>query len=423
VFYGSVVSERTLSLFVLKLDPQVSNATLAFFFALTPLTAVLTGLAGPLADLRGKKRVMVPFYFAAAPFLILLSVVPWFRGVLSPWHLVMSTAVTLACFSLVRAIGFVGWMPLINDNVPDESRGRFFGRLRTAWQTALVVFTAMIGWFLGSRPDLWKFQVLFAFSFVACIAMTAGTMRIPEAPVSPGPAVHTTSQRLVLPLKDKSFVRLLVFIALYNVAAAFAGPFGIRILKTTLQAGDDFVVWMDSMAGLGAVLTLNMAGRFVDRFGGRLMFSMSLPPLAAVNLVWLFIRPGHPLWPHMALAYALLQGILVAAIGVGITDMILGSSREGHRGTYINHAYVAGMLAAGVGPYLGAAVARLFEGADATLGPLEFDSNRWVFVVRSVLLLTPLLLIPRLSRECGGKVGEALRRLSIHARGLKAFGR
>jgi hypothetical protein len=82
-----------------------------------------------------------------------------------------------------------------------------------------------------------------------------------------------------------------------------------------------------------------------------------------------------------------------------------------------------GGRAAGVGPYLGAAVARLFEEADAALGPLEFDANRWVFVVRSVLLLTPLLLIPRLSRECGGKLGEALRRLSIHARGLKAFGR
>ncbi|NLE67533.1 MAG: hypothetical protein GX608_08945 [Lentisphaerae bacterium] len=53
-----------------------------------------------------------------------------------------------ACYTC-RWLGFAGWFPLINDNVPGETRGRFFGRLRTTWQSALIISTALLGWFFG----------------------------------------------------------------------------------------------------------------------------------------------------------------------------------------------------------------------------------------------------------------------------------
>jgi hypothetical protein len=64
-------------------------------------------------------------------------------------------------------VGFAGWFPLIGDNVPEVARGRFFGRLRTAWQTVLVICTAATGWFLGEHPAVWQFQVLFGIAVAA----------------------------------------------------------------------------------------------------------------------------------------------------------------------------------------------------------------------------------------------------------------
>jgi len=275
-----------------------------------------------------------------------------------------------------------------------------------------VACTCGVGLFLGREPGLARFQIVFAAAFAANVAMTFGIMRIPEAPIVERADRPAFWEMLTVPFRDPPFVAFIVFGVLYNLAIAMAGPFAVRCMKGTLGAGDNYVVWMDTLASIGAAATLPLWGWFVDRFGSRPIFALLLPPLALLNLLWLVVSPGQPHWRYVIGAYSVLHGVLLFGIGVGITDMMLGGARQGHRSAYINISFVANTMAAGVAPFLGAALARALGHCEWHRGMVWLDANRWVFLARSVLLLAPLLAVDRLSRRHGGHVGETLQQLS-----------
>lgn len=156
ILFGTGISERIISLFILGINPATTDATLAFFFALGPLMAVLTALMSPFVALHGKKRMMIPFYLAGVPFLVMLAILPSIRNFCTSSTMVTAVAIALTGYGATRAMGIAGWFPLINDSVPNEVRGRFFARLRTSWQIMVVVYTAIVGWFLGHHPEPWQ---------------------------------------------------------------------------------------------------------------------------------------------------------------------------------------------------------------------------------------------------------------------------
>lgn len=411
LFWASL-NDRVVSLFVLRLNPTVSDAALAFFFAVGPMTAILTAAVSPLVERHGKKCFLVPFYLAAATLLLCLPGLPAVGAAWGPAVAMIGTGVVLTVYAMLRSLGVAGWFPIIDDNVPADSRGRFFARLRTSWQLMFVACSLTVGVILGPAPTLGRFQLLFAVAFAASLAMALGIMTIPEKPLVTRSGQPAFWRMLGTPFRDGPFVAFVTFGVLYNLALSMPGPSAVRCMKHTLGAGDNFVVWMDTLASIGAAATLPLWGRFVDRFGGRPIFTLLLPPLALVNLLWLAASPSLTHWPHLIGIYAVLHGVLVFGISVGITDIMLGGAREGHRSAYINIAFVANTLAVGVGPFLGAAIARGLGGFEGHWGVFVLDGNRWVFLVRTVLFLAPLLLISRLSREHGGNVGESLQQLS-----------
>lgn len=408
MIFWAGLNDRVISLYVLRLDPTVSDAVLAFFFAVAPMTAILTAVVSPLVELHGKKRFLIPFYFVAAALLMVLPTLPAVGAAWGPRTAIFLAGAALTVYAMLRSVGIAGWFPIIDDNVPAESRGRFFGRLRTSWQLMFVACTLAVGMVLGPAATLGRFQLVLGVAFVANIAMTIGIMVIPEAPIVTRTERPSVWRMLAVPFRDPPFVRFVAFGALYNLALALPGPIAVRCMKGTLGAGDNFVVWMDTAASVGAAATLPLWGRFIDRFGARPIFALLLPPLALVNLLWLMASPSLAHWTWLIGTYAVLQGVFVFGISVGITDMMLGGARDGHRSSYINIAFVANTMAAGVGPFLGAAIANLLAGASGHWGPIFLDGNRWVFVIRTLVLLAPLILIRRLSREHGGHVGESL---------------
>ena len=412
IVFWLAVNERVIALFVLRLDPLASNTVLAFFFALTPLAAILTALMSPVVDVVGKKRILVPFYWCSTVLLVLMVFIPWTRSYCSAAGAVRITAVLLGCYAGLRALGFPGWFPLLDDVVPDETRGKFFGTLRTQWQTVLILATALGGLFLGNTPELWRFQVLLIVAVLASILGNLALMALPEAPVRQTADRDPFLQRLAVPFRNRIFANFLMFGVLFSFAAACVGPITIRCLKSTLGVGDGFVVWMDTLAALGAALTLRFWGNFVDRFGARALFALLLPPLALINLLWLLVARDRASWSALLVVYFVIQGVLTAGIGVGITDMMLGSAGESCRSAYINIAFVCNTVAAGLAPFAGAKILQLFAGVQFNAGPLILDATRLVFLARVALMLLPLLLLSRLSRRHGGHVGQALQQIS-----------
>ena len=418
VIFGAGINDRVISLFVLHLNPDISNSALACFFAIAPLLGILTALISPLVDIIGKKRVLKPMYLLATPFLGMLVGIPWLSHLTSSSTAIVVLALILSGYYTCRWLGFAGWFPLVNDNVPAETRGRFFGRLRTTWQTALIISTALLGWFFGDSSELWRFQVVFALAFITNLIGTMVILSVPEQPVMPRKSPKGFFQMMLMPFRNKVFVNFMIFGGLYSLAVGLAGQFAIRCLKTTLCAGDNVVLWMEMMSSIGAAIMLSVWGRFVDRFGSKAIFTLLVPPLAAINLIWLIMSPDLPGWKIWLGAYNVLQGILISGIGVGTTDMMLGSSGRVYRSAYINVSFVINTVAVGIAPFLGTLVTNATGDWIWNWGWLWLDGNRLVFVVRFLLLLIPLFVIRSMSRRYGGEVRPAFGQMAQSARRL-----
>ena len=407
IVFWAGINERVTSLLVLRLYPEASSALLSFFFSIAPMAAVCTALASPLVEKSGKKNVMVPLYLTSLCFAFLLPFVPALKGPLGGAATVAVLAVILCCFHASRAIGISGWFPLINDNVPDEMRGRFFGKLRTSWQTVLILMTAATGLFFGDAPELWRFQTTYAIALIGVMASTFVIMTIPEAPLSASGKDNSFWKLLSIPFGNKVFVNFLIFGAVYSLALGLAGPFAIRCLKHTLHAGDGFVVWLETLSGIGAACTLPVWGWFVDRFGNKAIFALLLPPLAISNLFWLMLSPDFAWWREVVGICSVLQGICAFGNSVGVTDMMLGGAAKESRSAYINLCFMLNTVTCGIAPYLGAVISNMVGDWSIVWGVFTIDSNRAVFLFRAFLLLLPLFFLSKLSRKHGGHLGVA----------------
>jgi hypothetical protein len=151
------------------------------------------------------------------------------------------------------------------------------------------------------------------------------------------------------------------------------------------------------------------------------VFALLLPPAALANLIWLLVRPDAGSWRTLLCVYFLLQGALNAGVGVGVTDMMLGSSGTWYRSAYINVAFVANTLSAGLAPLVGSSIAALVADRTVGLGPFTFDAARVVFVLRCALAFAPLAILGGLSRRHGGHVSEAIQQLGLYVSGWLPF--
>ena len=416
-----VLNPQVMSLLALRLVPGISNSVLSLFFLL-PFLRVLTALMGPVADKWGKKILLVPAYVFLPLVVLIMALMPGMSGRIQARHIVWSLWGLLVVYSALQSCGLAGWFPLINDNVPPQTRGRFFGTLRTCWQTALFVISLLVGRFLGPMPDLWKFQVLLVISALGIVVRMAFFAVIPEAPLHADHKQVSLLKGLTAPMRDRSYLKFLLFSTLVSFSAGFQGPFRIRIMRDELGAGDGQVVFLTAFTFLGAVLSLYVVGRIVDRFGSRFVFAFLLPPFALLNIVWIFIDTSWPYWTWTLGLLHLAFGITFFGTGVAMTSMMMSAASPTNRGAYLNMGLMVECVAVAVAPLFSSALADAL--ANGSVNPLGLTPTRFIFLLRVFLAALPLLVLPRLSRKHGGRVHTAVAEFPTVARAaLRNFAR
>jgi MFS family permease len=412
IFYSMVsmlafaaICPQVMSLLALKLDPKLSNSSLAVFFALMPLSTVFSALMGPVVDHRGKKAILLPAYAVGTLFLALLAGLPWLVGRVSGRGLVYGAMGLLAAYNIVRAMGAAGWWPLINDCIPADIRGRYFGILRTCWQVVFFAVSGAVAWYLGQEPSLGQFQVVLIVATAAHVLRSAFAAAVPEGPLEPASRARSGFFRqLVRPLRNRGFRNFILFGALLHFSMGFQGPFALRIMVDELGAGDNLVVLLTAFGSLGAVSSLYLSGRLVDRFGSRFVFAMMLPPMALLNLIWLFVPPSLGWWKVWVGLFFFGHGACFFGSTVAMTNMMLSSAGRRRPASYVNLCMMCTNVAAGLSPFAASALA---GGWSSFAAPGLLSSGRLVFAVRLALGLLPLLMLAKLSRRHGGRLRES----------------
>jgi MFS family permease len=218
-----------------------------------------------------------------------------------------------------------------------------------------------IGAMIDHTPFPVGFQIAFVISFVGTLPNLYffGRLVIPPSEVQQPPA------DVVRPLKTRlrefagpfvaspSFVRFNLATALYRVALSMpAGLFSIYWVDY-LGASNTWVGIRGSVAYIALVFGYWGWAKVTNRIGHRALLFCSA--LVGFYSIMTALSPSV----EWLIPAAIVWGIFVSAIDIGIVDMMLLSCPEGRAPTFIAVANVLGSAENMVGPLIGAALAQV----------------------------------------------------------------
>lgn len=129
-------------------------------------------------------------------------------------------------------------------------------------------------------------------------------------------------ENLTVPLRDRSFGKLLGFLAFWFVTSGMASPFyGVHMLANLKMPYSLAVVYgiVAGVVGLGFQL---IWGRLIERIHPKPVLAINFFGISFLPLMWLFARPDFllPIWID-----SVLTGIFWTGVNASLFNIMLGS--------------------------------------------------------------------------------------------------
>ena len=247
-------------------------------------------------------------------------------------------------YSVAQVAFGASWYALLSPVVPEDRRGRFFGKLRLAWQLMGIAFTVLCALVLSKQTPPLIYQWLLA-------AVTAGQVvrifmykRIPE--LEPPTA---TDARLWKALSDvvrlPAYLPFCSYVFLLMLFTAAGPALFVLIEKEVLTFGDNTVMWLSTLAMLGSVAGFYFGGKAVDRRGTKPVFLVCHFAYGLLMALFAFraIAPaGRLAWVAIV---NVCFGFVLAASSVAITTetlALLPRKNKSLAGAFLQSMYIGG---------------------------------------------------------------------------------
>ncbi len=340
--------EAYFSAFALFL--KASTAQIAWLVSLPPLLGSIAQLLSAWLGRhpgRRKRIIMTGALLQGIAWLPLLSL-----PLLFPNHAI---TLLISCVVIYHAMGhFIApqWSSLMGDLVPEEQRGRYFAmRTRLASITAFVSLVCA-----GLTLHYFHEQGLTAAGFIvifiaACIARfkSAYHLSCMHDPPHPTTKWHSRSaSQWITTFRHSPFVRFSMCFALLQCAVSIASPF-----FTVYMLRDLHYSYLEFMANTAIVvivqfLTLNMWGRWSDKFGNRFVLIITGIAIPILPLLW-FMSADY-VWLLFAQA---MGGFVWAGFSLCASNYVYDLVPSGKRATYVALHNVLTCIAVFFGAMLG----------------------------------------------------------------------
>lgn len=332
----------------------------------------------------GKKRIG----HAGRLLLGLGGVVLVAAGLAGGWAREALVALGSVLCGMGEAMFASGWFALLDGIVPAAMRGRFFGRLRFAWQLTGVGVTAGCSVFLTDRSPLGAFWGVLAVGVVGAFASGAlYESRLPEieAEVPDGAGAM---EMLLRVLRAPGYLPFCAYVFLITAfTATLPAIFGL-LERNVLGMGDRTVVWLGNAGMLGCVAGFWLGGRAVDRWGTKLVFlgaHFGYALALALFLVRDAVPFGAPAWLG-TLHFAF--GLVFAASTIAISSEMLALAPSGNKPMATSVCWSLSQAGTAVCGLLGAGLLRSGMLKDRwTFGPLELSSYDAIVLMAAAMVL------------------------------------
>ncbi len=220
-----------------------------------------------LADRYGRKRLGGTGYQAMIAGFLLMALTVFMPQGQMEYLLVPG----LVLMGLGKGLYLSSWFVLMKGSVRPESRGRFFGILRTSWQSAGMLFTLFCTWLLAGGSELWRFGLILMISQTGYLFALYFYYRIADLE----PVQETLVSFRAALLDVMTYPRFLPFCSYVFLLRLFTMSMPVLfalVMKDVLELPGDRVVLMQLVLMIGAISGYYLGGVLIDRIGTRLIF-------------------------------------------------------------------------------------------------------------------------------------------------------
>jgi MFS family permease len=358
-----------------------------------------------------RKAISVGFSWVVA---VIWVVIVWLPLLPLPWvreHLATSFVALAALATLVAAPPAITWMNWISDLVPENVRGRFFGRRNMICGATGLLATLLGGFYLDlfREADTRKLAVAFAamfsvgFVFRAIGLFYAG--RIPDPGTSERGGLGEMARALGGVMRDGNFLTYVAFVSAFNFCMNLAAPFYFLYMTEYLGMAVGTVTLLGCIAGVGAMISFEAWGKLSDRFGHKAVLIASGLMWLTPSLLWLATTPNQ--WKFL---YALffVGGLTSAGFALSTFNLLLKLVRAEAKTTYISAYVFITSVAAAFAPNLGGWLLGMWKDKTWEILGHTFTGYHLLFAIQLTTAIASFAMLTRLKEPAERRVSEVI---------------
>lgn len=376
----------------LALYLHATDFEISLLSAIPALCAPLAFLSGWLVYLTGSRKAVTTATSALARGLFFI---PAFILLLKGSFNMRSLLVIIGAFNAMIVITGNTWTSWMSDLVPRNRLGRYFGIRNTVTGIVGMVISYAGAWFL----DIFKAQERLAegLGWIFLVASTASLVNAVLLVFQPYPRRQRQTFRMdesfLVPLRDRKFRKLLVFLAFWFTTSGVASPFyGVHMLENLKMPYSQAAIY-GVAAGILSLLFQLVWGRVIDRIHPKPVLQINFFGISFLPLLWLFATPHFylPIWVD-----SVITGIFWTGVNASLFTLMLGSITEQRlKESYIAlYSTVVGVCSF-VSAFLGGVIAESLAGFRLELFGFTFINYHILFLAASLARIAALPLLAR----------------------------
>ena len=300
------------------------------------LVGLLAGFAVPgLIERYNKRRVLLISLAVSVAAILPLLVLPRLAERFSDGAALVVMAAAMLGYSVCVAGARSTWFPALMDFVPPEETGRFFGRMRMAWQTVTIGLFIFCSLVITKDAPASRFQVVIAILIVGMVVRLALLTSLPQRPIKRSGQKNMLG-RVGMMLSDKSFMQYMFFSIAGRASVLLIFPSLLvysRLLSDSGRLGDSglladpgrFLIIAMLLKMTTAAASYQFWGRMTDRLGPGIGYRAGLAMICGAHLLWIpisylaWVTSQGAIAGGMILLAFSLYGAAEAGLGIAIT--------------------------------------------------------------------------------------------------------
>ncbi|MFA5793859.1 MAG: MFS transporter [Candidatus Brocadiia bacterium] len=304
-----------------------NNMHMAFLGSLSPFIGNIFQMVS--AEIVDKIKQRRKVYMSGA----IIQDLTWIPMMLSIF-LSYPTNLYLCIFSFILYLAAANmtvppWYSMMGDLVPENSRGRYFGRRGAFAIVAQLISATIAGIFLDAskKNDIFgqsiALNISIGFIIIFGMALLSRVVSIYYVSRMHDPAYKTTSDDYFTIIDffkrapESNFAKFVFFVVLVTLTSQLIGPFlGIYMLRDLKYSYIDFMIAMNTLI-ISSFLTSVWWGRLSDRYGNKRMIELTSLGIIMIPFFWAI--SGHIVYICFVQFYA---GVVWSGFNLCIINFI-----------------------------------------------------------------------------------------------------